>query len=68
MLIDLVYARKMNLILGGAFIAPWEISQMPEDAILQVFSLEKIQSMKAGYEKVEQKFAEWRTKHGYQRT
>jgi len=58
-------ARQINQILGGAVIAPWEIDQMPDEIIDAVLAVNGMREVSEGLGKVENIFAEWRSKHAH---
>ncbi len=58
-------ARQINQILGGAFVAPWEIDQMPDEIIDAILAVNGMREVAEGLGKVENIFAEWRNKHGH---
>jgi hypothetical protein len=60
LIINVLLARRINHILGGAVIAPWEIDQLPDDTLTSILSIEEIGKVKAGINKVENIFATWR--------
>ena len=56
-------ARRINRILGGAFISPWEIGDLPEDAIESILSIEQVPAFQSGRAKVEKSMRDWRESH-----
>lgn len=65
LLIDVLTARRINNILGGAFLGPWDVDGLPEDVVLQITALEGIGKLQAGFSQVEGHFEAWRRKHNY---
>lgn len=60
--------RRINQILGGAFIAPWELDQMPDELLDAILAIDTIGEVKSGLETVESVFAEWRNRYANKRT
>lgn len=61
---QITLARIINQALGGPFIAPWEVDDLPNDFIDTVLALEMdLPEMRKRLQTVEAKFADWRAKH-----
>lgn len=57
-------ARKINGALGGPFVAPWEVDELPEDWIDAVLGLtDRLPKMQQGRRQVEKKLEELRKRH-----
>ena len=63
MMVNVLTAQKMNRILGGALVSPWQVAQLPEDEIEAILSLERVGEYRAGVEKVAGIFDNWRAEH-----
>lgn len=63
LLTNVLIARRINTVLGGAFVAPWEVQELTEDIISSILSLDQINDYRNGLNQVEAAFAEWRTKY-----
>lgn len=62
-MIDVLLAQKVNRLMGGAVVAPWEIDQLPEGAVDAVLALEQMAAYRQGMSQVEDVFARWRAEH-----
>lgn len=63
LLVNVLIARRINSVLGGAFVAPWEVQELPEDITSAILSLEHVNDYREGLNQVESVFAKWRTQH-----
>ena len=66
MLTAIWMARQINEALGGPFVAPWEIGELPEewtDAILGMKT--RVAAMAQGKQQVESALEKWRQSAGY---
>ena len=61
-------ARRINNILGGAFIAPWEIDLMPDELLDAILAVDTIGEVKNGLDMVENTFAKWRNSYANKRS
>jgi hypothetical protein len=62
--VDVILARKVNAVLGGVLVGPWDIPDMDE-ATLQIMTsyVDDLPVMQAGRAKVEGLRAKWRADH-----
>jgi len=61
---EIVLARNINTSLGGPFVAPWEVGELPNDWIDMVISLGgKLPRYQETRRKVENIFDKWRAEH-----
>ena len=69
LLSDVLIARKINEALGGPFLSPWEVKQMPDSEIDVLLEIAKGRpKMVEGMAKVEAHFADFRKRYGYKST
>lgn len=61
-------ARRVNQILGGAIVAPWEIDLMPDELLDAILAVDTIGEVKSGLDTVENTFAKWRSSYANKRT
>lgn len=54
----------MNAILGGPFLAPWDIEQIPEDQMQAIMALENINELQRGLAEIEERHAAFGREHG----
>lgn len=66
LMMNVLLARRINHVLGGAFVAPWDVNDLPDDVIDSILSVEQIGTYQAGRQAVAANMAEWRNNHpGY---
>lgn len=59
-------ARQINTELGGAFVAPWDVYELPGEWLDAITGMSvSLPKMAAGKEQVEDYLAKWRQKHKY---
>lgn len=63
LLMNVFMARRVNAILGGAVVGPWDIDQIPDDVLQSILSIERVGEVRAGLRKVEDIFGQWRNKY-----
>ena len=64
MMADILLARKVNLALGGSFVTPWDVAELPDDWISAVLGFtDRLPTMKKGRSEVEKKLEEIRQRH-----
>lgn len=62
--IQVAKARQINQALGGAFVAPWEVAEMPDEYLYAIESMiEEYPAAKRENDVIEAKLAEWRRSH-----
>lgn len=64
LMVDVVLCRRINQKLGGAVFKPWEIGEIDQDWLDAIENLEKPSVLNRSWEKVNEKFAEFRSKYG----
>jgi len=69
LLVGFLLAQKINTAAGGAFIAPWEIGELPAEWIEAAMALnDRLPGMRQGKAKVADYLAKWRkeqmSRHG----
>lgn len=63
-LTNAILARRLNLALGGPFVAPWDVPELDDTTIEVALSMnERLPGMQRGRAKVEALFAAFRAKH-----
>lgn len=62
-LANVLLARRINRVLGGAFVSPWDVNDLPDDEIDSILSVERIGEYRAGRQKVEESMSAWRNSH-----
>lgn len=60
---DVLLSRRINGLLGGLAVSPWTVGQIPQDWIDAVLNLDEKSVLNRSWEKVEEKFAEFRSNH-----
>lgn len=60
LLANVLLARRINRVLGGAFVSPWEVNDLPDDEIDRILSIEEIGAYQAGRQQVENSMRNWR--------
>jgi hypothetical protein len=53
-------AHELNSILGGPFLTPWDVRNLPESELLPILSMRKVAEIKDNLQKVDAEFAAWR--------
>ncbi len=56
----MLLARRINRILGGPFLSPWEVGELPEDFIETIEGLANLPSYAAARQMAEQRAEVWR--------
>jgi len=61
---DVFRARRINNLLGGAFVTPWDLDKMDE-ATLDIFDglVIELPGYRKGQQEIDKKFSEWRAQH-----
>lgn len=61
---DIYRARRINALLGGAFVTPWDLGELDE-ATLDLFESLTVElpGYRKGQQEVESIFAKWRAEH-----
>jgi hypothetical protein len=63
-MVDIMRARLINYTLGGAFVEPGEVADLPPEFIEAIQGLTSdLGEMKKGFAKEEDIFAKWRQSH-----
>ena len=61
---DILAARKFNLMLGGALIAPWQLADIPDEWLMATTMLtDGLPKMRAGFSEIEMLKAKIRSQH-----
>lgn len=60
---DVLLAKRINQVMGGVLVGPWDIRDLPDDTIDSILSLEQLGSYQAGRQKVESVLDHWRNSH-----
>lgn len=60
---DVFLARRLNLILGGPFFAPWDVGGLPDDVVQQILSIERVSELKESLAKVDAAMSRWRDRY-----
>ena len=57
---DIFLAKRLNQILGGAFVTPFDLAEMPETTVDEILTLEKVSEYQQDLGKIENIFETWR--------
>lgn len=61
---SIILAKKVNTALGGAFVSPWEVEELPDSWLEAVQGLtDRLPGMQKGRKIVEKKLEEMRKRH-----
>jgi hypothetical protein len=60
---DVLIARRINALLGGAFVAPWEIGELDDATIDAILCLDNLPAYQKGYREVQDYVTAWRKRH-----
>jgi hypothetical protein len=63
LMVNVLLARRINGLIGGLAVSPWTVGEIPQDWIDAVLNLENNSVLNQSWEKVEEKFAEFRRNH-----
>lgn len=59
----MLLARRINQIMHGVLVAPWDVPDLPGDMVDTILSLEDLGMYQAGRQKVQEKMTAWRNQH-----
>lgn len=62
-MVNVLLSKRINRLLGGMVVSPWDVDDLPQDWIDAVLNLEENVVLNRSWEKVEDKFAEFRRNH-----
>jgi len=64
LMVSVLLAKRINALLGGMVVSPWNVGELPQEWIDAVLILEGNNVLNRSWQKVEDKFAEFRRLHG----
>lgn len=63
-MINVLLARRINGLMGGVVIAPWQVDELPDVTVDAILALEKVPEVQNNLEAVKARMAELRVQNG----
>lgn len=63
MMVEVLLARRINAVMGGMVVAPWQVGELPEAMISAILAVERIPEMAEKLGGIKDKMKGWKAEH-----